>query len=144
MVGVRSQTFAAAKSLVLLSVLCAANLASAAWPALAQQRGTKAVPERPARVYVLSAFDDACKPIANLQVTLTTPPAKGEVSFREGQATTVMSSASGKCLGARVSGTGIYYTARKGASGSDEFAVTAKLPGGEAAVRNFKVEIADD
>lgn len=113
-------------------------------PSLAQERGTKAVPERPARVYVLSAFDEACRPVAGMTVTVSAPPAQGEVTFRENQPTTVMSSASGRCIGMRVVGTGVYYTARKGASGSDEFAITVRLADGTGSERRFRVAIADD
>ena len=115
-----------------------------AGPSLAQERGTKAVPERPARVYVMSAFDDACRPVAGMTITVSSPAAQGEVTFRDNQPTTVMSSASGRCIGMRVVGTGVYYTARKSASGTDEFAVTVRLADGTSSERRFRVTIADD
>jgi hypothetical protein len=113
-------------------------------PGWAQERGTKAVPERPARVYVMSAFDEACRPVAGMTLTVSTPPAQGEVTFRDNLPTTVMSSASGRCIGMRVVGTGVYYTARKGASGADQFAVTVRLADGTSSERRFRVMIADE
>lgn len=107
-------------------------------------RGTKVVPERPARVFVMAAFDDACRQVAAAAIAIDKAPAKGAVSFRENQPTTIMYSVSGKCIGTRLTGTGIYYTAAKGATGSDTFTVSARLAGGEVATRTFTVNIADD
>ncbi len=107
-------------------------------------RGTKVVPERPARVFVMAAFDDACRQVAAAAITIDKPPAKGQVSLRENQPTTVMYSLSGKCIGTKLTGTGIYYTAAKGAAGTDTFTVSAKLASGEVATRTFNVVIADD
>jgi hypothetical protein len=42
-----------------------------------------------------------------------------------------------------VTGTGVYYTARAGASGTDRFAVEAKLASGETNRRVFEVTIAE-
>jgi hypothetical protein len=42
-----------------------------------------------------------------------------------------------------VTGTGVYYTARPGASGVDRFAVAAKLATGEMVSRSFEVTIAE-
>lgn len=113
-----------------------------ACPAVAQERGSKAVPERPARVFVMAAFGADCKPSGKPIITIDRQPGKGAVSLREGQMTTVQYSVSGNCVGARVPGTGIYYTARVGESGADSFSITAKLPGGETATRTFTIEIA--
>lgn len=116
-------------------------------PAVAQDapvRGTKVVPDRPARVFVMAAFDNACRQVAAAAITIDKPPAKGQVSLRENQPTTVMYSLSGKCIGTKLTGTGIYYTAAKGASGADTFTVSAKLSSGEIATRTFNVVIADD
>ena len=126
--------------------------AAAGWlclhqPAGAQDvpvRGTKVVPERPARVFVMAAFDDACRQVAAAAITIDKPPVKGQVSLRENQPTTVMYSLSGRCLGTKLTGTGIYYTAAKGATGTDTFTVSAKLASGEVATRTFNVVIADD
>lgn len=123
------------------ATLCLLQAASAQEVAV---RGTKVVPERPARVFVMAAFDNACRQVAAAQITVDRPPAKGQVSFRENQPTTIMYSVSGRCIGTKLTGTGIYYTADKGATGSDTFAVSAKLASGETASRTFNVVIADD
>ncbi len=107
-------------------------------------RGTKAVAERPARVFVMASFGKSCEPVAAPVLTIDQPPGKGTVSFRDGQQTTVQYSLSGQCVGSRVTGTGIYYTAARGQTGTDTFTVTARLASGEVATRTFKVEIAED
>jgi hypothetical protein len=119
-------------------------LAISAATAWAQERGTTVVPERPARVFVMAAFDDACKSIAPVTITITAQPNQGLVTLRPGQETTVQYSVSGKCVGARVVGTGIYYTARADASGGDTFAIAAQIGGGEPVTRNFELRIARD
>ena len=116
----------------------------AATAGAAQERGAKVVPERPARVFIMAGFDTACKSLAPVQITVDRPPAKGIVTLREGQETTVQYSLSGTCIGTRVKGTGIYYTAKAGATGTDSFAVTARVGSGELATRTFTVSIADD
>ena len=95
------------------------------------------------RVFVMAAFDDACKPIAAPAIEVVKPPGKGSVSFREGQATTIISSLSGKCIGQRITGTGIYYAARPDAAGEDGFSITARLATGEIATRSFQMFISD-
>jgi hypothetical protein len=107
-------------------------------------RGTKVVPERPARVFVMAAFDDACKSVDPVKITITAQPAQGLVTLRPGQETTVQYSVSGKCIGSRVVGTGIYYTARSDAAGADTFAVAAQIGSGEPVTRKFDVRIASD
>jgi hypothetical protein len=119
-----------------------ASIASGA--ALAQERGTKVVPDRPARVFVMAGFDAACKSIDPVKITITAQPSQGQVTLRPGQETTVQYSVSGKCIGSRVVGTGIYYTARRDASGADRFEVAAQLGTGEAVTRTFDVRIATD
>jgi hypothetical protein len=109
----------------------------------AQERGTKMIPERPGRVFVMAGFDTACKALAPVQITIDRQPEKGSVAFRENQETTIQYSVSGRCVGNRIRGTGIYYTARAGASGTDTFAVTARI-GGETASRTFTVNISDE
>lgn len=104
---------------------------------------TRVSPGKSTRVFVMAAFDDACKPIAAPSITVTTPPRKGAVSFREGQTTTIMSSVSGKCIGERVQGTGIYYTASESGSGEGAFEITARLATGAVTTRSFKMFISD-
>jgi hypothetical protein len=128
------------RSAILAVAAMASSLASAT---VAQERGTRVVPERPGRVFVMAGFDLDCRSLKPVTISIDRPPEKGSVSLRENQETTIQYSASGKCIGARVSGTGIYYTARAGATGSDTFAVTARL-GGETATRTFNVQIAED
>jgi hypothetical protein len=72
-----------------------------------------------------------------------TPPAQGDISLRPGQETTIAASSAGTCGGRSVTGTGVYYTAREGAAGTDRFTVEARLPSGETTRRNFEVTIAN-
>lgn len=119
-------------------------LAGATLQAAAQERGAKVVPDRPARVFVMAGFDTACKSLTPVQISIDKQPAKGAVTLREGQETTVQYSLSGTCIGSRIKGTGIYYTAKAGAAGMDTFTVTARLGSGETASRTFNVAIAED
>ncbi len=97
---------------------------------------------RRSRVFVMAGFGEKCESLATPNLTLTQPPQKGDVSFEPGQETTVNTSATGTCIGQRVTGTGIYYTARPGQTGQDSFAVEAEL-GGSVTQRTFSVEIVD-
>ncbi len=106
-------------------------------------RTTPVVPGRPARVFIFAGFGKRCEPVAAPQITITEPPAKGEVSFVPGQETTIQYSAQGTCIGQKTQGTGIYYTARAGQQGTDRFSIAAKLAGGETATRTFEVRIAE-
>ncbi|MCK5088395.1 MAG: hypothetical protein KAQ88_00310 [Hyphomicrobiaceae bacterium] len=110
--------------------------------AAAAVRSAPVVPGRPARVFIFAGFGDHCEPVAAPQITITEPPAKGDVSFVPGQETTIQSSAQGTCIGEKAQGTGIYYTARAGQDGTDRFSISAKLAGGETATRTFEVRIA--
>lgn len=84
-----------------------------------------------------------CEPVAAPLMSVDEQPAKGDVSFTPGQATTIAASAQGTCIGAKTTGTGIYYTARQGATGTDKFSITAKLASGEITKRTFEVKIAE-
>lgn len=106
-------------------------------------RTTPIVPGRPARVFIFAGVDEACQPLPEPQLTVAKSPAKGEISFRPGQATTIAASGGGTCIGAKATGTGVYYTARASTAGADSFSVTAKLAGGETMTRDFRVEIAE-
>jgi hypothetical protein len=112
--------------------------------AWAQERTARVVPERPARVFVMAGFDDACRALPPATIAIDQPPTQGRVSLREGQDVVIQSSERGSCIGARVTGTGIYYTARAGATGRDTFAISARLASGELMTRSFTVQIADD
>lgn len=109
----------------------------------AATRGTPVVAERPARVFIFAGVGKACEPVAEPEITIAALPSQGDVSLRTGQETTIMSSAQGTCIGAKARGTGVYYTARAGAQGTDRFTVTAKLASGESSTRTFEVRIAE-
>jgi hypothetical protein len=106
-------------------------------------RSTPVVPGRPARVFIFAGFGTHCEPVAAPQITITQPPAKGDVLFVPGQETTIQYSAQGTCIGQKTQGTGIYYTARAGQGGTDRFSIAAKLASGETATRTFEVRIAE-
>ncbi len=106
-------------------------------------RKTPVVPGRPARVFIFAGFGDTCEPLPAPELTITAAPTKGDVSFQPGQETTIQTSEKGTCIGQTAKGTGVYYTARAGQTGTDRFSVAAKLAGGETAVRTFEVRIAE-
>ena len=99
------------------------------------------VPGRPGRVFIFAGVDNACAALPAPELSVSKAPAKGDVSFKTGQDTTIAASAGGTCLGAKAKGTGVYYTARPGTSGQDAFSITAKLAGGETMTRDFAVNI---
>ena len=104
---------------------------------------TRVSPGASTRVFVMAAFDKDCRSLPAPKIDITQAPAKGSVSFREKQTTTVQFSQGGTCNNARVEGTGIYYTARPDASGADTFSISARLGAGEPATRTFKLFITD-
>ena len=106
-------------------------------------RSTPVVPGRRARVFVFAGFGKKCEPVPAPQITVTAPPAKGDVTFVPGQETTIQYSAQGTCIGQKTQGTGVYYTARAGQQGTDRFSIAAKLATGETASRTFEVRIAE-
>lgn len=117
--------------------------ATASAPEAAGVRTTPVVPGRRGRVFVFAGVDDACKPLPEPHVALTSPPAKGDVTFVPGQETTIAASAKGTCAAAKARGVAVYYTARAGTSGTDRFTVTATLASGETLRRDFQVTIAE-
>ena len=124
----------------------AAGVALAGLAALAQETPagmTRVSPGASTRVFVMAAFGHDCKPLAAPAIDVAAAPRKGSVSFRPGQTTTIMSSLSGKCIGERIQGTGIYYTAAPNGAGEDAFSITARLETGEVATRSFKMFISD-
>jgi hypothetical protein len=120
-----------------------ASLPGDGTPADASVRATPVVAGRPARVFVLAGFGKSCEAVAAPQITITEPPAKGDVTFVPGQTTTIQYSPQGTCIGQKTQGTGIYYTARAGTEGVDRFSIAAKLASGETATRTFEVRIAE-
>lgn len=109
----------------------------------AATRTAPVVPGRPARVFVFAGWDSNCAATAAPSVTVIKPPAQGDISLRPGQETTITASAAGTCAGRSVAGTGVYYTAREGATGTDRFSIEARLASGETSRRNFEVNIAN-
>jgi hypothetical protein len=105
-------------------------------------RSTPVVPGRRARVFIFAGLGDKCEKLAAPEITITQPPAKGDIVFVPGQETTIQYSAKGTCIGQTATGTGVYYTAREGAEGTDRFAVSAKLQSGETVSRSFEVSVA--
>ena len=99
------------------------------------------MPGRPGRVFIFAGVDNACAALPAPDLSVNKAPAKGDVSFKTGQDTTIAASAGGTCIGAKAKGTGVYYTARAGTSGPDAFSITAKLASGETMTRDFAVNI---
>lgn len=121
-------------------------LASALTIAVAQETPagmSRVSPGASTRVFVMAGFDETCQPVAKPVIEVVKPPRKGSVAFREGQSTTIMSSLSGKCIGQRIAGTGIYYTAAPTASGEDAFTIEARLATGETTTRSFQMFVSD-
>lgn len=111
-------------------------------PSHAAGKGTRVKPGEPTRVFVMAGFTpDACAFKGFPEMQLDAQPTKGQVAFKQGEATTVQYSLSGKCIGTQVQGTGIYYTPVAGQSGEDTFTVTGRLGTGEPATRTFSVII---
>ena len=109
----------------------------------AATRRTPVVAGRPARVFIFAGWNDDCSPVPDPELSITSQPSQGDISFKPGQMTTVQTSASGTCAGRAVTGTGVYYTARTGATGADHFAISARLASGETTTRQFSVTIAE-
>lgn len=109
----------------------------------AATRSAPVVAGRPARVFIFAGWEDNCAALPAPEVTVTSAPAKGDVTFRPGQETTIAASATGTCAGRKATGTGVYYTARAGMGGTDRFAVEARLSSGEKTSRVFEVTIAE-
>ncbi len=105
-------------------------------------RHNPVVAGRRARVFIMAGFGKQCESLPAPNITVTQPPTKGSVSFEPGQETTVNTSATGTCIGQRVTGTGIYYTARPGETGADTFSIDAEL-GGAVTQRTFSVQIVE-
>lgn len=107
----------------------------------AATRTTPVVAGRPARVFVYAALGEACMPLPAPTLRVVAPPSQGELSFREGQPTTLASAGGSECGGRSATGTGVYYTARDGAAGSDRFTVEARAGDGTVQSRSFEVRI---
>lgn len=99
------------------------------------------VAARQTRMYVWAGFMEKDCSAATPTITISQKPAKGEISLKANEPTFIQHSTSGKCLGKSLPGTGIYYTARKGQEGADQFTLTATSATGQVATRSFKVNI---
>lgn len=108
--------------------------------ATAATRATPVIPGRRSRVFLFAALGPQCEPLAAPEIEITQPPAKGDVSLVPGQQTTIATSLTGACNGRPATGTGVYYTAREGTSGADQFTVTARSAG-QSMARSFEVRI---
>ncbi len=109
----------------------------------AATRSTPLVVGRPGRVFVFAGAGKSCEPLPAPELTMTRLPTKGDISFVLGQDTVIAASTQGICVGAKAKGTGVYYTARAGMSGTDTFAIAARTASGETTTRNFQVTITE-
>jgi hypothetical protein len=123
--------------------LCAPIFATAAAAQDLASASTRVSPGASTRVFIMAAFGDTCQATGEPLIEVTQPPAQGFVSLRPGQTTTVASSLSGKCIGAKVQGTGIYYAASPTAGGRDTFSIRARLSSGETIDKTFQLRIED-
>lgn len=96
---------------------------------------------RPARVFVYTALGKNCARLPAPSLRIVTNPARGEVSFREGQATSIASASNRACVGRPATGTGVYYTASGSAAGVDRFTIEARATDGSIQSRTFEVRI---
>ena len=110
-------------------------------PAAHAGSGTRVKPGEATRVFVMVGFTPECAFIGFPDIALAVPPTKGTVETKPGEATTIQYSLSGKCIGTKVDGTGIYYKAAAGQTGEDTFTVSGRLGTGEPATRTFSVII---
>lgn len=114
-------------------VLCSAALAALAFPALADQTVRVDVSLRVGatkRLEVVSAHHSDCSTSDARSIEIVAPPALGQISQQEGVPATVKRSISGTCLGARLVGVGIDYTATQ--PGTDRFEFDGVFQNGRA------------
>lgn len=108
------------------------------------QKGTRVKPGAATRVFVVAGFDAACKPVEAVDLSVSRQPKVGTVSFERVGATTVQYSVSGRCIGSRQPGFGVFYKAPAGGRGLDQFEITAKVGRNQVATRTITVAIAED
>jgi hypothetical protein len=127
---------------VTLITVAAALLALAAVNPSAEAGSARHVKrETPTRLFVMAGFTPDCAFKGFPEIQLDQQPAKGQVEFKPGEATTLQMSLSGNCVGTQVQGTGIYYTPAAGQTGEDTFTVTGRLGSGEPATKTFAIII---
>jgi hypothetical protein len=122
------------------AMACAIGLTLAASTAGAGS-GTRVSRELPTRLFVMAGFSADCGFKGYPEMQIVQAPAKGQVSFKPGEATTIQYSLSGNCIGQPAQGIGIYYMPADGHSGEDTFTVSGQLGSGEPATRTFSVII---
>ena len=94
-------------------------------------------------MFLIAGFDGDCKPLATTAITIERHPSKGIVTLQPVLETAIQYSLSGKCVGSKVPGTGVYYTARTDAVGPDTFTIAARNGKGAMATQNITVNIAE-
>jgi hypothetical protein len=114
----------------------------AAPPTVKTNPGTRVTSDAAARVFVLAGLAADCSPISIPMITVSQAPTKGTITFVPVGETTVQFSLSGKCVGRRVPGVGVFYKATPGQTGPDVFTVAAHSGKRELATRTIPVEIA--
>lgn len=107
----------------------------------AATRASPVVPGRRARVFIFAGLGPKCEALPAPQITVTAPPQKGDLSFEPGQSTVLTTATNPACVGKPATGTGLYYTARAGSDGVDQFAVEARTASGDRLARTFAVRI---
>ena len=107
----------------------------------AATRAEPVVAGRRARVFIFAGLGNNCEQLLPPEITILQEPSKGALSFASNQQTSIGTSTQGTCIGRAAMGTGLYYTAREGADGTDRFSVSATLAGGETITRMFEVTI---
>jgi hypothetical protein len=105
--------------------------------------GTKVVADAPTRVFVIAGLDSKCRATKQPAVVLTQPPTKGTVTLQPVPPTVMQFSLSGKCIGQRVPGIGVYYQARAGEAGGDTFSFAVKIGRAEPITKTIPVAIAN-
>ena len=134
---------AATPSVPSSSMISTSSVAAPAGAAATTVYAKPVTSARPTEMYVWAGFAEKdCSPVP-AQISISQPAAKGAVTLRANQATLVQHSASGKCIGRQIPGTGIYYTAKAGQFGADSFTVTAAVPNGQIVTRTFHVTVID-
>jgi hypothetical protein len=111
--------------------------------ARADARGTKVVANAPTRVFVVAGLDARCRATGQPAIVITQPPGKGTVSLKAVPPTTMQFTLSGKCIGQRVPGVGVYYQARDGEVGVDTFTFAVKIGRAEPLIKTIPVVISN-
>jgi hypothetical protein len=103
--------------------------------------GTSVPQGHKARVFTFAGLGSDCSSTVQPRLIIDKAPTKGSVAFYPVEPTVVQYSLSGRCIGNRVAGTGVYYTPRPGETGPDTFTVSARAGGSTVATRKIDVKI---